>query len=344
MIEIAKHIILESAAIKDAIIKLNQLSDNTMTLIVVNDDSRAIGTVTDGDIRRAIAHGEELSSSLSNVVNNGFLYLDENRGEDIYKLKQAHIRGIKLLPRIGSDGSIQSLYNLQSILSLIPIDAVIMAGGKGERLRPLTDTTPKPLLPVGNKSIIDYNVERLIAYGVENIFVTVNYLAEQLETHFSGTLVQTVREKAFLGTMGAIRLVHDFQHDSILVMNSDLFTNLDFEKFYIDFKDKDADMSVAVVPYTVSIPLGIMTMNGHNVTGVVEKPTYNYYANAGIYLIKRDVLKFIPMNERFDATQLIQVLLDNKKCVIRFPITGYWIDIGTKQDYEKAQDLVKHLQ
>ena len=222
-----------------------------------------------------------------------------------------------------------------------------MAGGKGERLRPLTEKIPKPLLPVGDKAIIDHNVDRLIDYGVKHISVTVNYLKKQIEDHFEsprdGIRIQTVREPKFLGTIGSIRFVKEFFNDTVLVMNSDLFTNINYEDFYLHFKEHDAEMSVAAVPYTVSVPYGIFDLDGRNIQGLIEKPTYNYYANAGIYLIKRRVLEEIPDDTFFNATDLIEKLIAEGKKVVRFPLNGTWIDIGNPQDYAKAKDLVKHI-
>lgn len=222
-----------------------------------------------------------------------------------------------------------------------------MAGGKGERLRPLTEKTPKPLLEVGGKCIIDHNIDRLISYGVEHINVTVNYLAEQLEEHFAaprnGVQVRTFREPKFLGTIGSIKFVDTFYNDTILVMNSDLFTNIDYEDFFLHFQQNDAEMSVAAVPYNISIELGILDLDGRNIKGLLEKPKYNYYANAGIYLIKKRALAEIPEDTFFHATHLVEKLIAQGKKVIRYPLNGTWIDIGTPQEYQKAKDLVKHL-
>ena len=222
-----------------------------------------------------------------------------------------------------------------------------MAGGKGERLRPLTEKTPKPLLEVGGKCIIDHNVDRLISYGVQHVNVTVNYLGEQLEEHFAtphdGVRVRTFHEPKFLGTIGSIKFVDTFYNDTVLVMNSDLFTNIDYEDFFLHFQMHDAEMSVAAVPYNISIELGILDLDGRNIKGLIEKPKYNYYANAGIYLVKKHALAEIPEDTFFHATHLVEKLIAQGKKVIRYPLNGTWIDIGTPQEYERAKELVKHL-
>ena len=200
---------------------------------------------------------------------------------------------------------------------------------------------------MGGKCIIDHNVDRLILYGVQHVNVTVNYLGEQLEEHFAtprnGVQVRTFREPKFLGTIGSIKFIDTFYNDTVLVMNSDLFTNIDYEDFFLHFQMHDAEMSVAAVPYNISIELGILDLDGRNIKGLIEKPKYNYYANAGIYLIKKRALAEIPEDTFFHATHLVEKLIIQGKKVIRYPLNGTWIDIGTPQEYERSKELVKHL-
>ena len=254
---------------------------------------------------------------------------------------------MKQVPILDAENRVADIINLDTYKTRLPIDAVMMAGGKGERLRPLTEKTPKPLLPVGDKAIIDHNVDRLISYGVQHISVTVNYLREQIEEHYNNPRhdikVETVREPKFLGTIGSIKFVPKFYNDTVLVMNSDIFTNIDYEDFFIHFQFHDAEMSVAAIPYNVSIPYGILDLEGRNIHGLIEKPKYTYYANAGIYLIKRRALVEIPDDTFFNATDLVEKLIAEGKTVIRYPMNGTWIDIGNPQEYQKANDLVKHL-
>lgn len=150
-------------------------------------------------------------------------------------------------------------------------------------------------------------------------------------------------EKQFFGTIGALKLVKEFHNENILVMNSDLLTDVDYEDFYLHFKEHDAMMSAAAVPYTISVPYGIFNLDGRNIKGVAEKPVYNLYANAGIYLIKKDALRYIPDEKMFNATDLIEALVSDNQRVIRYPLTGLWIDIGTPEEYRKAQELIKHI-
>lgn len=342
-----KYIIPQNQTLLEALKQINALWTGPLVLFVVDDEGRMVGTLTDGDARRALTSGASVQDKIGVIMNTKFKFIREGEGEIVAELHKQREMKMKLVPILNKDNTISEIINLEEYITKLPIDAVLMAGGKGERLRPLTEKTPKPLLPVGDKAIIDHNIDHLISYGVKHLNVTVNYLGEQLEEHFSeprnGVQVQTVREPKFLGTIGSIRFVKEFYNDTVLVMNSDLFTNINYEDFYLHFKEHDAEMSVAAVPYTVSVPYGIFDLEGREIQGLIEKPTYNYYANAGIYLIKRTALDEIPEDSFFNATDLIETLIAEKKKVIRFPLNGTWIDIGNPQEYQKANELVKHL-
>ena len=346
MKDLTKYCIPQTATIREALKYINNLSGDAQMLFVFNEQQQVVGALSDGDIRRGLIAGHELSESVARIMFRNFRFLREDI-TDIVQLREYRLLKLPVIPVLNKEGRLTNVINLLKQKSILPIDAVIMAGGKGERLRPLTLTTPKPLLPVGSKAIIDHNVDRLIAYGVKNISVTVNYLAEQLEEHYreprQDVQIQCVREPKFLGTMGAVRLVKEFRNNVVLVMNSDLLTDIDFEDMYLHFIENNADMSIAAVPYTLSIPFGICDLDGRDVKGIVEKPTYNYYANAGIYMMKREVLERIPKDEFFNATDMIDALVQSQNKVIRYPLKGTWIDIGSTSEYEKAKDLAKHM-
>jgi len=346
MNNISKYTIDKSVSVRDALVKLDSMSTEALTLFVM-DKKRMIGTLTDGDIRRFLIKDDSLNVSVEKAMNRNFSFIHPGE-KNIQKIRSFRLARIELLPCLDEAGNLLKVFNLKQKKSILPIDAVLMAGGKGERLRPLTENTPKPLLKVGDKAIIDYNVDTLINYGVENIHVTTNYLSEQIEAHFKEErqeiTVHCVREKEYLGTIASIKLIPNMNNDELLVMNSDLFTNIDFEDFYHNFLEKNADMSAAAIPYSINVPYGIFELEGRNIQGIKEKPTYNYYANAGIYLIKKKLLDLIPDGVFFNATDFINLLITSGKKVIRYPLVGYWIDIGKPEDYQKAQDFVKHIQ
>lgn len=343
----SKYIIADKASILDALKAINTMGRNeALTLFVEDSEGKIIGALTDGDVRRSMINGKDLSAPVSEIANRNFTYLNAS-SYDVRQIHTAKEKGIELLPVLNDQMQIEDVVNLKKQKSYLPIDAVLMAGGKGERLRPLTDKTPKPLLEMNGKPIIDYCVDHILSYGIRNISVTVNYLKEQIEDHFAepvrGVQIKTVREPKFLGTIGSLHYVKDLHNDTVLLMNSDAITDIDLEDYYLHFKQHEADMSVAAIPYTISVPYGIFELEGRDIKGVLEKPTYNYYANAGIYLIKRELLDLIPEGEFFNATDFMEMLMARGNKVIRFPLNGTWIDIGNPQEYAKAKELVKHI-
>ena len=341
------HLISKTTTLFEALVTINSLPPDPLVLFVLNEEGQMVGTLTDGDFRRALISGVSIDDRVEAAMHRNFNFINIEDSKNVKSILRQKEMKMKLVPILDNERHIIDVLNLERFKSILPVDAVLMAGGKGERLRPLTEKTPKPLLPVGDKAIIDHNIDHLISYGINHISVTVNYLKEQIEQHFmeprNGVQIQTVREPKYLGTIGSIKYVPQFFNDTILLMNSDLFTNIDYEDFYLHFQQNDAEMSIAAIPYNISIPYGILKLDGRNVLGLLEKPKYNYYANAGIYLIKRNALEEIPDNTFFNATDLIEKLITKGCKVIRYPLNGTWIDIGNPQEYQKAQDLVKHI-
>lgn len=341
------HFISKDKTLLQALEQITSFRNEPLVLFVIDNNGRMVGTLTDGDSRRALVAGASVHDAIEKMMHRDFQYLKIEDVNDVRKIRRQKELQMKLVPVLDNEMHIVDVVDLYKYKTRLPVDVVMMAGGKGERLRPLTEKTPKPLLPVGEKAIIDHNVDRLISYGINHISVTVNYLKEQIEEHYqnprSGVQIQTVREPKFLGTIGSVKFVPHFFNDTVLVMNSDIFTNIDYEDFYVHFQQHDAEMSVAAIPYNVSIPYGVLDLNGREIKGLLEKPKYNYYANAGIYLIKRRALNEIPEEEFFNATDLVEKLISEGKKVIRYPMNGTWIDIGNPQEYQKARDLVKHL-
>ena len=343
------HLIYKNISLLEALSCINTVAPEPLVLFVIDEEKRMVGTLTDGDSRRALIAGASVSDKVEKIMHRDFNYMKVEDIDDVKEIKRQRDLKMRLVPVLDAEKHIVEIINLEKYNSRLPFDAVLMAGGKGERLRPLTLETPKPLLKVGDKCIIDHNIDRLLSYGVKHISVTVNYLKEQIEEHFcvprGEVKVQTVREPKFLGTIGSIKFVKNFYNDTVLVMNSDLFTNINYEDFYLHFKEHDADMSVAAVPYSVQVPYGIFKIEDRrSITGLVEKPTYDYYANGGIYLIKKSALDLIPEDTFFNATDLIEALIAAGRKVIRFPLNGTWIDIGNPQEYKRANELVKHMQ
>lgn len=232
---------------------------------------------------------------------------------------------------------------------LLPFEVVIMAGGRGERLKPLTDKAPKPMLDVGGKPIVEYNVRRLIKTGVREFTFCLNYLGKMVEDHFGdgkdyGASISYLYEERPLGTIGGLMLKDEFKYQDLLVLNGDLLTAINFEKFYTFFLENDADMAVAAIPYNVNLAYGILEIgNDHEVKSVREKPTFTYHINTGIYFIRRELTELIPKGKPFDAIELIEIAMEKGCKVSTFPLLDYWIDIGQMEDYEKARKDIEFL-
>ena len=339
------HIIPESATLLEALIRLNSFSGEVMTLLAVDDRGCLSGTLTDGDVLRSLISGISTDSPVIDAMRRDFRALKEGQ-IDVQAIADYRAKGLRLIPIVDSNGNIKDILDLDKTSSRLPICAVLMAGGKGERLRPMTLTTPKPLLKIDGKAIIDYNVEALIKVGVENIYVTTGYLAEQIHEHFSlpvGTVkVKCVKEERPMGTIGAISLLPLPDEGLTLVMNSDLLTSISFEEMYLRHTREKADVTIAAIPYTVSVPYAILSTDDSLVKTLEEKPTYSFYANAGIYIFSNKLLKSLSVNDRTDATDLIERAIAEGKKVVYYPINGTWIDVGSPADFRQAEDLMRH--
>ena len=341
-----EHLILFGSTLKQALLLLNKLSLDAI-LFVVNSDDKLIGALTDGDVRRGLLKGFTVNSFIDDIIQKDSKYFTkgENNLKKIIEYREGDFR---IVPIVDENHKVVNIINFRKIKSYLPIDAVIMAGGRGHRLKPWTDTTPKPLLKVGGKAIMEHNLDRLVLYGIDDFWVSVNYLGELIENHFGkGTdkniKIEYVREDESLGTIGAVSKIKNFKHDYVLITNSDLLTNIDYEQFYLEFISQDADLAVLTIPYQVSIPYAVLETSNGAIKSFKEKPTYTYYSNGGIYLIKKEMLKYIPINTFFNATDLIEVLIKNDLKVISFPFSGYWIDIGKHDDFQKAQIDIKNI-
>lgn len=336
--------ISKNSSVINALEKLDKSS--SQTIFVVDEQDIVIGSITDGDFRRGFIKGLNLDDSLNKFMFESFSFLKENE-ENYSKLKSFRNKKLKVVPYLSQEGRLLKIYDFTKTKSILPIDAVIMAGGLGSRLRPLTNDIPKPLLKIGNKEIISYNFDRLHQYGIINQFVTVNYLANQIEDfcndYNKDINFKIVKEEEFLGTAGALSLIDNFKNDTVLLMNSDLLTNIDYEDFYKSFLKHNADIMVASVPYEVNLPYAIFNSDNKRVTGFKEKPSYTYYANAGIYLIKKNLIENIPKKTFYNATDLMDKVIETNKNLIHYPITSYWLDIGKHKDYEKAQRDIAHI-
>lgn len=348
MTDFEKFTFSEKGTAREALQLINKIAIPNMAIFLVNDKKQLVGSLTDGDIRRGLLKGLTIDASIHSFMNESSKCFveGENNFEKANKYKEA---GMRFIPVIDTKRTILNVIDLDKIRSVIPADVILMAGGKGERLKPLTDTIPKPMLKIGEKPIIVRNLERLAIYGIKKFYISVRHMAEQIETGIKqypieNATIEFVREENPLGTIGSVKLIKTFFNDTILLMNSDLLTNINFQEFYKQFIDSKSDMLVATVPYYVDVPYAIMDIDENDgVKSFKEKPRYTYYSNAGIYLFKKELIDLIPDNEPFDATHFMEAVIAKNKKLTSFPILDYWLDIGRIEDFYKAQEDVKHI-
>lgn len=348
MKEYLEHIISDQSDAREALKKLEFIpQNNSRTLFVVNGNNVMRGSVTDGDIRRGLLNGREISESIVNFMNTDFKVVKEDENI-IQKIAETKKLGIMFFPIVDENNKILKILDLKLINTVIPATAVIMAGGRGERLRPFTDTVPKPMLVVGDKPIIEYNIDRLIKYGISDIIISVRYLSEVIMEYLGdgsskGVNITYMHEDDPLGTIGALGLIKGIKTEHILLMNSDVLTNIDFEDFFNHYLSNSSSMCIASIPFQVQVPYAVLDIKDNQILSFIEKPSYTYYSSAGIYLLNKELQNYIPRNEFYNATDLMQNLISKGKKVVHYPMLNYWLDIGKHQDFIKAQEDVKHL-
>jgi NDP-sugar pyrophosphorylase family protein len=256
-------------------------------------------------------------------------------------------RGIRQIPLLDEGGHVVDIVLMQDLVKSyeLPLKAVIMAGGFGKRLLPLTEEVPKPMLPVGDKPILELIVNQLQNSGIRKVQMTTHYKPEVIKQHFGagekfGLEIQYVNEDQPLGTAGALGSLEK-SDEPMLVLNGDILTQVDFRAMLAFHRENQAELTVAVRKYDFQVPYGVIQCDGAHVMGVDEKPTYNFFVNAGIYLLEPSAHRSIPLAQRFDMTDLIEKLTAEERRVVAFPVVEYWMDIGRQNDYVQAQQDIK---
>ena len=252
-----KHLLLKGSSIKSALEQLNYLAIDAI-LFIVDENNVLIGSLTDGDVRRGLLKGYTIDNKVEEIIQSHPKFI--RKGDfDIAKVIEFREKNFRIIPILDQNNRIVNIVNFREKKSFLPLDAVIMAGGRGERLKPLTDSIPKPMLKVGDKPILEHTIQLLSIYGIENIWITLRYLGDQIENYFGtgkerNLAIQYIYETEPLGTIGSVSKIKHFVHDNILITNSDLLTNINYEQFYLDFLSQNADLSVVSIPYRVNIP------------------------------------------------------------------------------------------
>ena len=320
-------------------------------VLVVDADQRLAGVVTDGDIRRAMLRGASLDAKVDEVVNRtplcGPAGLSATEALQIMRA-----RSVRHLPLLDAERRVADMLRLEDLVALPPLKsrAVIMAGGEGRRLRPLTELTPKPLVAVGGKPLIELMIERLRQSGMTDITVALHHKSELIRERLGngsrlGVSLDYALEASPLGTMGALTLLRDRLDAPFFVVNADILTKCDFRAMWEYHRgQREAAMTVGVSLHQVDIPYGEFTLHDGRVTRVEEKPHKEFPVNAGIYLLDPSAIDLIPPGEYFDATDMIRALVDGGRVVAAYLIREYWLDVGRLHDLEKAnRDVAEGL-
>ncbi|MBL7813069.1 MAG: NTP transferase domain-containing protein [Bacteroidetes bacterium] len=341
------HTIVETAPLSAAMEKMGR-PGHLRTLFLLDETGKVTGTLTDGDIRRAFLKGFGLEEPCGACSFHSFRFIGPD-SDVVSELNTWKELGIAVIPVLDERGRLTRLLDLNKLKSFLPVTAVIMAGGFGQRLRPLTLQTPKPMLPLQGVPILEINIRRLVSYGVEEIYLAVNYLKEQIQAHFKdgsdfGCHIHYIEEDEPRGTIGALsELRARHTNKDILLFNADLLSNIDLEEMYLTYRHSGASLCMGTIPYRVNIPFAVLELQDHRITGISEKPTYTYYSNAGFYLFGAHLIQQIPITGFYNATDFTDKLISDNHIVVQFPILGYWSDIGSLEEYNKANEDIQYL-
>jgi dTDP-glucose pyrophosphorylase len=312
-------------------------------VFVVDPRKRLIGSMTDGDVRRGLLHGVNLDHPVETVMNAEPLSAYVN--ESPLAIKELLVsKGLRHIPIVDGDRHILGLETLETLLQPKerPNWVFLMAGGLGTRLRPFTQIFPKPLLPVGSKALLETILESFISYGFRKFFISVHYKAEMIKAHFGdgkrwGVTIQYIHEDSPLGTAGALGLLEEIPDKSLILMNGDILTKVNFEHLLEFHNEHNATATMCIREYDVQVPYGTVEFDGFRLKRIVEKPVYNFFVNAGIYVFSPDMIKRLKRGERKDMPDLIdEIQLEGGEVVV-YPIHEYWLDIGRLADFERAQ-------
>ncbi len=341
-----RHTIKLTDPISAAMQKMSE-PNHLRVIFVLNEKHQVIGSITDGDIRRGLLKGLNTDSPCEDFAFKDFKFINAE-AINIATIQHFKEIGIFVLPVLNSLNELLKIIDFRSQISFLPVSAVIMAGGFGNRLRPLTISTPKPMLAVGDMPILEINIKRLIQFGIHDIVICVNYLKDQIINYFGNGSkwnceITYIEETEPLGTIGAISLHNNFKYNDILLFNADLLSNINLEEMFLKYQSSESDLIVAGIPHKITLPYAVLEQANNKIVQISEKPTYTYFSNAGFYMFSKNLNSIIPKNTFYNATDFVEELIKQDKKVTSFEILGYWNDIGSIEDYEKSKIDIQYL-
>jgi dTDP-glucose pyrophosphorylase len=340
-------------SIKDALKKLDKTAKKV--LLVIDDDDRLLGTMTDGDVRRYILSGKSLDNDIREVYNKKPIFIKKEEFS-IERIKEMLIKSkAGLIPILDDAGKVSDFVTWDQIFSELPITnkvdipVVIVAGGKGSRLEPFTKVFPKPLIPIGDKSIIEIIIDEFKKQGVSEFYLTLNHKGEMIESYFKSIekdyKISYIWEKDFLGTAGSLKLLDGKINDLFIVSNCDVIVKANFDDAINYHKEHRAVLTILSSIQHHKIPYGVVkSREGGKVVNIIEKPEYTLTINTGVYILSKECLEFIPKDSAFDMPDLIENLIKNNRLVITYPVNeSDYIDIGQWAEYKNALEKIQLL-
>jgi len=333
--------------IRDAIRTID--AGGIQTALVIDQENLLQGTVTDGDIRRAILKDLPLETSVATIMKtNPTIARQGDAKESI--LVTMKLTGHRHIPILDEKNHVVEVAFLEDLIQTEALEnwVILMAGGLGTRLRPLTENCPKPLLQIGNKPILQTILENCRDHGLKKFYISINYKAEMVKEHFGdgsrwGVTIKYIEEQKRMGTAGALSLLDEKPDSPVLVMNGDLLTKVNFQNLLDFHKEHNAQATMCVREYHFQIPYGVVEINGQRITSIIEKPSQRFLVNAGIYVLQPETLGLIPADTFFDMPDLFKWLIERGLTAAAFPIREYWVDIGQLPDLEQARGDYKEI-
>jgi dTDP-glucose pyrophosphorylase/CBS domain-containing protein len=338
---LAQVIVQPEISIAEAIAQLDKAGTGALLLC---SQGRLCGLLTDGDVRRAILLGKSMDAACLTIAAKAPVVASHALSmSEALRIMNEH--DINHLPIVDAEHRVVELLLRKDLIADVQLDlpAVVMAGGYGKRLLPLTESVPKPMLPVGDRPLLELIIQQLRRAGIRDVNLTTHYLPDSIQNHFGtgkefGVNLNYLKEDHPMGTAGGLKLIKR-PESAFLVINGDILTGVPFQEMLTYHRKNQATLTVGVRKYEMQVPFGVVECDDVRITGIQEKPMVNFFINAGTYLIEPSACDYIPDGRPFDMTDLIQVLLDTGKTVVGFPIMEYWIDVGRHEDYQKAQEF-----
>lgn len=334
-----KYLIESNQTIRYAMKKLEEIVDNEMESLYVVNGTKIIGTLSTSDIRRALIY-EDITNNdqVIKVMNTSFHYLEKNINYSKEELKK--LAKYNIIPLLDNEQNLIEFKKIKELLSY-KNKIVLMAGGLGSRLKEISIDTPKPMLNIGGKPILETIINQFNTTGYKNFYISVNHMAEQITNYFENgekfdVHIDYLHESKRMGTAGCLSLIEDVAEEPIFLMNGDILTNVNFEEMMNEHIGNNNEITIATITRENVIPYGVIQYDGNKVTKITEKPNYKYIVSAGLYILNSNLIKEIPNDEYYDITSLFDKLLSENRKIGIYDINDYWIDIGHQEDFYKA--------